>query len=188
MKILKRLFARKPDFTIGRTDDVYMRRWYVIPRNRWFNIYLHNIMCDDDTTALHDHPWWNISIVLKGGYWEVMPSRTTGRWDVEQSLSSENMGRAIAYAYQPSHRRVWREPGSIIVRRAIDAHRLELKRGGVGEFRPITSWSLFITGRNVRTWGFWYKDGWVPHTTFVKKNEQGNEIGAGCGEFQDAAP
>lgn len=60
----------EPDFVIGEN---YLRRWWIIPRNRFFNIYLHEINKSDDDRALHDHPWWNLSIVLKGGYHEVTP-------------------------------------------------------------------------------------------------------------------
>lgn len=92
---------RKPDFIIG---DSYMLRWWIIPRNRWFNIYLHQIRKSDDDRALHDHPWANCSIVLKGGYNEVTPKGT-----------------------------FWRRPGSIVFRRATARHRLELpvRNGGI---------------------------------------------------------
>ena len=66
---IRRFFHRPPDFVIG---DDYLRRWWVIPRNHYFNIYLHNIRHSDDDRALHDHPWWNLSILLKGGYLEVL--------------------------------------------------------------------------------------------------------------------
>jgi hypothetical protein len=59
---------RKPDFVIG---DNYMHRWWLIPRNRYLNIYLHKIMHDDDDRALHDHPWWSVSFLLKGKLLEV---------------------------------------------------------------------------------------------------------------------
>lgn len=68
------LFRRPPDFVITRGDGtVYLRRWFIIPRNGWFNIYLHQILASDDDRALHDHPWVNCSIVLAGRYIEVMP-------------------------------------------------------------------------------------------------------------------
>jgi len=35
---------RKPDFVIGRAGAPYLERWWVIPRNRWFNIYLHHFL------------------------------------------------------------------------------------------------------------------------------------------------
>jgi hypothetical protein len=63
---------RAPDFVIkGAGDEVYLRRWWVIPRNRLFNVYLHQFLHDDDDRALHDHPWlFNLSIMLRGAYIE----------------------------------------------------------------------------------------------------------------------
>ncbi len=65
---LVRPFYRKPDFLIGGTPgDPYMRRWFVIPRNRRFgNIYLHHFLHDDDDRACHCHPWPSLSFMLRG--------------------------------------------------------------------------------------------------------------------------
>lgn len=58
---------RPPDFIIGDNKaDPYLRRWWVIPRNSIFNIYLHNFLKDDDDRALHDHPFGSISLALSG--------------------------------------------------------------------------------------------------------------------------
>lgn len=66
--------SRSADFIIGKPGDDYLRRWFVIPRNRFFNIYLHQFIRSDDDRALHDHPWWNCSILLQGQYVEhTMP-------------------------------------------------------------------------------------------------------------------
>jgi len=88
---------RKPDFIIGGADTPQILRWWVIPRNRWFNIYLHHILRSDEDRALHDHPWWNVSIILRGGYWEHTPNA-----------------------------RIWRSAGSIVPRGGKSAHRLEI--------------------------------------------------------------
>lgn len=61
---------RDADIFIGGRDDPYMKRWYVIPRNRFFNIYLHKFERSDDDRALHDHPWKSVSFILKGVYAE----------------------------------------------------------------------------------------------------------------------
>lgn len=61
---------RAPDVVIGGLERPYLRRWWVIPRNRFFNIYLHQFLRSDDDRALHDHPWINCSILLKGSYTE----------------------------------------------------------------------------------------------------------------------
>jgi hypothetical protein len=58
--ILKRL-NRQGDQHIG-----YLRRWYLIPKNRYFNIYLHNILRSDQDHELHDHPWHSLSFLLQG--------------------------------------------------------------------------------------------------------------------------
>lgn len=152
-----RLFVR-PDFVIGGAERPYMRRWWLIPRNRWFNIYLHQIVRDDDDRALHDHPWWNISIPLGGGYDEV------------QFKFSPRQ----AFPLPPTvtlRRKPWRP----IFRRATHAHRLALIDG-----QP--TWSLFITGRKVRSWGFWCPEGrWVDWRDFTA-GDRGEIVGRGCGE------
>lgn len=43
--------SRNPDFIIGGADP-YMLRWWVIPRNKVFNIYLHRFLRSDDDRAL----------------------------------------------------------------------------------------------------------------------------------------
>lgn len=87
---MKRFFVKRPpDFTVGDPDDPYMRRWWLIPRNRWCGCYLHHIRRSDPGLDLHDHPYHNVSIVLRGGYdeqladgrikrrkaWHVIPRR-----------------------------------------------------------------------------------------------------------------
>jgi len=61
--------ARLPDLVIGGWEDPYLYRWYAIPRNRWFNIYIHCFM-RSDYDCFHDHPWANLSWILKGSYIE----------------------------------------------------------------------------------------------------------------------
>ena len=72
--LISRVTRRVPDFIIGKPGSPYLRRWWVIPRNRFFNIYLHEFLRSDDDRALHDHPWVNCSILLRGTYWEHLES------------------------------------------------------------------------------------------------------------------
>jgi len=60
----------KPNVNVGGDQDPYMLRWWLIPRNNYFNIYLHKFLRSDSDVALHDHPAWNISILLQGEYTE----------------------------------------------------------------------------------------------------------------------
>ncbi len=155
--IITRVSRRQPDFVIGGEANPYIRRWWVIPRNRWFNIYLHQILRPDDDRALHDHPWWNCSIVLRGGYREVTPSRPEG---------------------------AWRCAGSIVFRGARALHRLELAPAQVSDIGLVTRWlpcwSLFVTGPRIREWGFACPKGWVHWRDFTNPADGGQTVGKGC--------
>lgn len=99
-----RLISGSPHFVIGGTERPYMLRWYLIPRNRLLNIYLHKFLRDDDDRALHDHPWNFLSIMLWGSYLEIRPNG--------EGLRSRSRGW-LSMAY----------------RRATDRHRVILDNG-----------------------------------------------------------
>lgn len=156
---LKSVFRdRSPDLVIGDKESPYIRRWYILPRNRLFNIYLHQVLRDDDDRALHDHPWWNASVLLRGSYREMMPDFSAGETP------------HLRVADVPQLAKV-RRRGSIVFRRPSAAHRLEVVKGPV--------WSLFITGPWRRHWGFHCKWGWRHWEEFTDPNDSGL-IGRGC--------
>lgn len=158
--MLTKLFKRKPDFIVGGHDNPYLLRWWIIPRNRFFNIYLHKFLRDDDDRALHCHPWWSISIIIKGGYLEHLQGR----------------GLERKWRYCPR----W----SIIFRPATHRHRIELLRdirgGGNRPVRLVPTWTIFITGRRVREWGFWCEGyRFIPWQDFTSPGDSGT-TGKGC--------
>lgn len=59
-----------PSLIIGPKDNPYLYRWHLLPRNRFFGIYLHKIVRDDEDEALHDHAYYSLSIILRGAYRE----------------------------------------------------------------------------------------------------------------------
>lgn len=132
---LRKWLRFEPHFVIGEPENPYLLRWYVIPRNRHMNIYLHKFMRSDDDRALHDHPWPFMSLVLKGGYWE------------------HREGKLVTA-------KSWRSPGSIAFRKPDTLHRVELEQDyGRWRFDPDGGyekpcWTLFFTGPKVREWGF----------------------------------
>nr|WP_234797011.1 hypothetical protein [Mycobacteroides chelonae] len=188
---LRKWLHRQPHQIIGGRDRPYLLRWYVIPRNRWLNIYLHKFLRSDDDRALHDHPWWFVSLILKGRYHEV----------------TEGLVRR-------------RHSGSVAFRRAEWRHRVVLLHGtcepcrgtgvgygkvpdgrwmetdcgtcdGSGETRrELPCWTLIVTGPRARLWGFWCK-GQLGETRsrqyeverFIPWDEFGD---AGCGEPTDS--
>ncbi len=67
--LLRVALHRPPDYVVGG-DEPYLYRWWIIPRNRFFNVYLHQFIRSDDDRALHDHPWVWCSWMLAGTYTE----------------------------------------------------------------------------------------------------------------------
>lgn len=127
------MLAREPDFIIG---DDYLLRWWVIPRNRFFNIYLHHIRTSDDDRALHDHPWSNCSVMVGGGYFE----NTVDAGGIRQ--------------------RIWRGAGEVKFRSAANAHRLEIKPDGFATTFFITGPKFRNWGFHCPD------EGWVPWEQF----------------------
>ena len=133
----------------------YMNRDWLVPYNGNFGIRIHQILKDDDDRALHDHPWPNTSIVLKGGYWEIMPENESQDPSLDHVLYSK----------------AWREAGDIIERQANTRHRIVIPKGQ-------TATSMFIMGKLEQDWGFYtptgkvywreYLDDWTTETTTDK--------------------
>jgi hypothetical protein len=170
----------KPDFVIAPTGgEAYLKRWWIIPSNRFFNIYLHRFLKSDDDRALHDHPWWNCSILIQGEYIEWVPRSNYEMWP----------GNTPTRPYK-------RHEGHIYFRSARAAHRVELMPGEpkidmkVYEdadfhyiFSEIPVTTLFITGPKIREWGFLCAQGWRSwreYTSVLQGEAKGSEIGRGC--------
>lgn len=122
--LIPRALQREPDFVIGGHDNPYMMRWWLTPwsgvgrtmpedrRTRWQrfcsvlpNIYLHYVARSDDDRALHDHPWINGSLLLRGSY-------------IEHTIAAGGV-----------HYRTRVQAGDLVLRRAGAAHRLEIDAG-----------------------------------------------------------
>lgn len=155
---------RDPDFLIGGREHPYMKRWWLIPRNRLCNVYLHNMLRSDDDRALHDHPWWSLSFCLKGGLTELTfadagaPARLAADGEV---ADEEEIYRARDIS-----------AGDVVWRSASFAHRLV-----VDDLEEC--WTLFITGPVIRRWGFHCPKGWRHWKDFVAPSDSG-DIGRGC--------
>lgn len=155
------VLRRDPDFIVGadNPDGAYLRRWWLIPRNRVFNVYLHCFLRDDDDRALHDHPWPWLSFLLDGAY-------------IEHTVAGGGI-----------HYRKVREAGSIKASGPWRAHRIELLKFSTQRDvppRPLECWTVFITGPVVREWGFSCPQrGWVHWKNFTAEGKPG-EIGPGC--------
>lgn len=154
----ERITSRPPDLVIGSEDSPYLLRWHLL-QTRWMSLYLHRIMRSDDDRALHDHPAWNLSLLLSGSYTEVMPRQQ------RQHQSHDFACTGI--------RRVLRHRGSLILRPPRHRHRLEVTPN-----QPCTT--LWLRGPKVHGWGFYCRQGFVPWQRFVDPERKG-QISTGCG-------
>ena len=87
----------------GRPDSegpLFLRYYIKRGKQKGFGVFLHNYL-HSDPEGVHCHPWWNISIVLVGGYLEHFHDGTSK----------------------------FRKPGTIIFRTAREMHRLEVIPG-----------------------------------------------------------
>lgn len=170
---------RTPYSHLQREDgSYYMRRFWLVPYNYipsfgptgcgWVSwrrplarilqhmniaIRVHHILAPDRDRHLHDHPWWWISVVLKGWYLEKIPEF---QWPLDDlwGLGSE-----------PGVIRM-RGQGSYALRRPTDRHAItQIPEGGV--------WTLFITFKKVQTWGFYTEAGKVPHQVYESRHQVG---------------
>lgn len=124
-------YFKDPDIVIAPDGVPYIYRWYVVPRNPLANVYLHVQVADDPERPLHTHPWENTSVILSGGYDEVIQE-------------TPPYGRIVMHE---------RRKGDVIHRPASAAHRLLLPEGV-----PYTM-TLFTTGPKTAEWGFWRMPG-----------------------------
>lgn len=131
-------FLSRFDITDPKTGELYLRRWRIV-QTPWFAIYLHKIATPDKDRDLHDHPWPFVSLVLRGGYDELLVTTNTAMDDYLRG------GRP------PFRVRRWMSLGC---RRATDAHRIT-------RLHRTPTWTLVLTGPRRRSWGFYTEHGFV---------------------------
>ena len=119
----------------------YMRRWVLrVPGGRALRV--HHIRRPDKDAELHDHPFAFWSLVLWGWYREERP--------------------AAGESPTPGGGRVHR------IRVAGDLDRLgAAEPHRITHVHPRGCWTLVLTTRRVREWGFWTAGGWTHWREFA---------------------
>lgn len=56
---------------LGLPECPYVIRWRA--ETPWVSVRVHHWLGPDDDRAFHDHPWWFITLVLRGGYTDKNP-------------------------------------------------------------------------------------------------------------------
>lgn len=153
----------------GAIENPTYWRWFVWPRNRFVNCYLHNFLRDDEQD-LHDHRMINISVVLSRiGYRE------------ELYLRKPVEGLPLPGTYMK--RVEFMRPR---IRLPSTPHRVVLWKA---DGKPVAIWSLFIGFPHWQNWAFWcpgnYAAKRVPWEIYVlgddpTSSDYGTK-GRGCG-------
>ena len=141
-RLLKMSQSRPPDFTVGQR---YLKRWYIIPRNPFFNIYYHVFGASDDPRFLHDHFYINCSIILEEEYKEHMVDGIHTR-----------------------------KEGDIVIRLPKTLHRIEIPEGKIVTSLFITGPRVRMWGFQIdkieRNWLGWKtKAGWMKRDDYLAK-------------------
>jgi hypothetical protein len=178
--------ARPPDFQVIREDKaVYLRRWWVVPRNDYFNVYLHHMIGSDDD-VLHDHEYVSLSLVLTDGLrerWSVRPKEYMKDYEKlvawRDKLWTDDKRPKIDYETQYHIKERTVREGQLVWRSSKMAHQLIVDR---------PAWTLFITGPRIKQWGFWCRKGFVHWKDYVGKGQDPSKTtsggeGRGCGEM-----
>lgn len=147
--------SRRPDEVIGAHE---MLRWWLLPQNRLFNVYLHR-HTGVDPRYLHDHPCDNLSIRLAGELIEFTPMGFGGMSTSYPVPFVRGPEGRVCYFDGDEPKVVRAVLGRIRWRRAEDAHRLEIGSSGV-------AWTLWVRFPNRRRWGYYEPRGWRPAVTF----------------------
>lgn len=168
--------SRPPDFVVGGDvpgEPPYLNRWYAVPRNCLFNVYVHEFLRSDDNRALHDHPWiWNLSVLVCGAYREHTIARGgINRWVLRRAGTLSGLKFRLPWA--PHRVELLRHPQTL-KRNILDLYRNP----------ELPVYTIFLTGFKIRRWGFHCRLGWRDFELFVKKTPDGNGIGGGCGELE----
>lgn len=162
MKIIAKILAwyfkwrydnKKPDFVItAKADTPYMFRWWVIPRNRWFNIYLHKVVANDER-HYHDHPWNSLGFILEGSFMEYIPYHQPKDRKLLDDAFRCNLLEQGMFQYRDTNY----------------SHYLI-------QFSTIPVWSLFFTGKKRTVWGFYHPvtRKWINHVTWC--HAHGKEV------------
>ncbi len=112
---------------LGLPSCPYLIRWRI--ETPIGSVRLHHWLGPDDERAFHDHPWWFVTVVLRGGYTD---HSCVDHWHGDAHIPEcDDHLRRFSVRYRPAQYRHWVEPDE----------------GGC--------WTLLLTGPRSRYWGFW---------------------------------
>jgi hypothetical protein len=158
-----RNFNKRNGFTvrwgeyIGNIDCPLMRRWLI--ETPVGSLRVHHFLHDDDTRALHDHPWWFVTFPLGKGYIDVTHCRRCGGKGIFVRGGGDH-GEYVTCDCDDGFIRTRVEPWRFTYRPANHLHAVETD----------DCWTLIVTGRKARNWGFLHPLwGWMESRPFFHR-------------------
>lgn len=126
---------------IGNEECPYMERWLL--QLGKFSIRLHHWTASDDDRYLHDHPWWFLTFVLKGGYTDIYNDNLS-------ALNKTDKLNRWSYRYRP----------------ALHRHTVQIDPGGCWTLLitgpRIRDWGFWVNGSWLRQRKYFRKHGHHP--------------------------
>ncbi len=111
---------------------LYLRRWHIL-KTPWFKVYLHKFFTPDLDRDPHDHPWDSWILMLWGRYREMIYTKTDFGWNIK---IHERSGPSL---------------------RSMPAKTIHK----ITKLRTPHIWTLFLSKKKKRDWGFHTPEGWV---------------------------
>jgi hypothetical protein len=147
---MRGLFTPRLILRRGADQLAYLTRWGI--RTRWFSIFVHRFDGPDPGNHLHDHPWWFVSLILRGGYTEL-------RAPIDSASMRARMAAGGRWPVTPGRKAEHRRFGLNVIH--MDTCHT------ITDVTPGTL-TLVVTGpRHAdKGWGFYTPWGYVPHGSY----------------------
>jgi hypothetical protein len=144
--MLQKLLKLLPHKDIVKDGSLYLRRHYLTPRTWRYRVFLHLINREDNDRDPHSHPWKFWTLILWGGYFEVIFNT------LDQIRGRQNpVVRFLG-------------PFSFLFRPAEHIHMV---------YKLVKpTWTLVIAGPSKRVWGFYPVTGeFVPWYDYLRRED-----------------
>lgn len=132
--------------TLGATDNPLITRWGLNVKGLG-GIYIHKMHRPDGDPELHNHRWWFVSFIVKGGYVEKYVERI-----LPESVLYVGWGSGQKLRYWRKHTLHFMPRGCAHTIISLDTY---------------PTWTIVLHGPLKGDWGFFTREGYVDHETFI---------------------
>ena len=127
-----KLFQIRWNEPLGIQNCPYAYRWVIIFFG--YSIRVHHFLRSDDKRFFHSHPWWFITLILKGSYTDVSP------------LGKDNLTRF-----------------KLRYRKADHQHYVDVPKSGCWTIlitgKPMSKWGFWVNNKMIRPLKYFHKYG-----------------------------